>query len=703
MNTITLNINGKDVKTEAGKTVLEAALDNDIYIPTLCYHPDLSPFGACRLCIVQIEGIRGLPTSCTTTAKEGMVVKTDTPEIRQVRKIAMELILAAHPDDCLVCSQNLSCELQAVAQYIGVEQKRLKNSINEKPINTSNPLFNHDMSKCILCGRCVRACYELRGVGILSFINRGKETYVGTAFDKSLAEADCRFCGACIEVCPTGALTDKDGFIRKGNKDSALVPCRSTCPAHIDIPRYIRFITEHKYAEAHAVIREKVPFPKSLGYACNHPCEEVCRRKDINEAVAIKNLKRFAAESDDTNWGDNIKIAPPTGKKVAVVGAGPAGLTAAFYLSKLGHKVTVFEALPVSGGMLKVGIPEYRLPKTILDGEIREMMKSGFNIKTNKKIESTDELLNDGYDAVYVAIGAHKGIKMGVEGEDTKGVIDAITFLRDISLGKPVKTGNRVAVIGGGNVATDAARSAIRLGAEQVDMIYRRTRKEMPASDEEIEGCIDEGVNIIYLAAPNRVLTEGKLLKLECVRMQLGEPDASGRQRPVPIEGSNFTESYDTIISAIGQTADVPDTFNVECAKGNRLPVGKDKATVKSGVFAGGDAVSGPATIIEAIASGRAGATAIDKYLGGKGIIDEQLAPTGEPCDCIGCEKGFAFQPREEPPFIDLDERISSFEVVENKFSDDAAVKESNRCLQCDLRLKISSVKFPPKRETTKG
>ncbi len=703
MNTITLNINGKDVKTEVGKTVLEAALDNDIYIPALCYHPDLSPFGACRLCIVQIEGLRGLPTSCTIVAKEGMVVTTDTPEIRQVRKIAMELILAAHPDDCLVCSQNLNCELQAVAQYIGIDKKRLKTSINEKPINTSNPLFNHDMSKCILCGRCVRACYELRGVGILSFINRGKDTYVGTAFDKSLTEADCRFCGACIEVCPTGTLTDKDGFIRKGNKDTALVPCRSTCPAHIDIPRYIRFITENKYAEAHAVIREKVPFPKSLGYACNHPCEDVCRRKDINEAVSIKNLKRFAAESDETSWGNDIKIAPPTGKSVAVVGAGPAGLSAAFYLSKLGHKVTVFEALPVSGGMLKVGIPEYRLPKTILDGEIREMMKSGFNIKTYTKIESTDELLNDGYDAVYLAIGAHKGIKMGVEGEDNKGVIDAITFLRDISLGKPVKTGNRVAVIGGGNVATDAARSAIRLGAEQVDMIYRRTRKEMPASDEEIEGCIDEGVNIVYLAAPHKIFTEDKLLKLECVRMQLGEPDASGRQRPDPIEGSDFTESYDTIISAIGQTADVPDNFNIECAKGNRLPVAKDKATVKSGVFAGGDAVSGPSTIIEAIASGRAGAIAIDKYLGGKGIIDEQLAPNTEPCDCIGCEKGFASQPREEPPVIGPDERKTGFEVVENNFSEDSAVKEANRCLQCDLRLKISSVKFPPKRETTKG
>ncbi len=703
MNTITLNINGKDVKTELGKTVLEAALDNDIYIPTLCYHPDLSPFGACRLCIVQIEGLRGLPTSCTIAAKEGMVVKTDTPEIRQVRKIAMELILAAHPDDCLVCTQNLNCELQAVAQYIGVEQKRLKPGVNVKPLNTGNPLFNHDMSKCILCGRCVRACYELRGVGILSFINRGKDTYVGTAFDKSLAEANCRFCGACIEVCPTGALTDKDGFIRKGNKDSALVPCRSTCPAHIDIPRYIRFITENKYAEAHAVIREKVPFPKSLGYACNHPCEDVCRRKDINEAVAIKNLKRFVAENDGTSWGNDITIAPPTGKSIAVIGAGPAGLTAAFYLSKFGHKVTVFEALPVNGGMLKVGIPEYRLPKSVLDAEIAEIKKAGFEIKNNQKIESTDDLLKEGYDAVYIAIGAHKCIKMGVDGEDNKGVIDAISFLRDISLGSPVKIGDRVAVIGGGNVATDAARSAIRLGAKQVDMIYRRTRKEMPASDEEIDGCIDEGVNIIYLAAPSKVLTEGKLLKLECVRMQLGEPDASGRQRPVPIQGSEFTESYDTIISAIGQTADVPDNFNIECVKGNRLPVGKDKATVKSGVFAGGDAVSGPATIIEAIASGRAGAIAIDKYLGGKGIIDEQLAPTTEPCDCIGCVKGFAGQERQQQPVLDMEERISGFEVVENNFSEDSAVKEADRCLQCDLRLKISAVKFPPKRETTKG
>jgi formate dehydrogenase (NADP+) beta subunit len=703
VNTITLNIDGKDVKTESGKTVLEAALSAGIYIPTLCYHPDLSPFGACRLCIVQIEGIRGLPTSCTVQVKEGMIVKTESADINSVRRMAMELLLAAHPDDCLVCSQNLNCELQAVAQYIGVDKKRLKSSVKETPVNNINPLFTHDMSKCILCGRCVRACYELRGVGILSFINRGKETYVGTAFDKPLADADCRFCGACIEVCPTGALTDKDGFIRKGNRESVLVPCRNKCPAGIDVPRYIRFITENKYAEAHAVIREKVPFPRTLGYSCNHPCEEVCRRKDINEAISIKALKRFAAESDNENWGDNIKKAAPTGKRIAVVGAGPAGLTSAFYLSKLGHNVTVFEALPVAGGMLKVGIPEYRLPKSVLDAEIWEMKKARFEIKTNTIIESTDALLKQGYDAVYLAIGAHKGLKMGVDGEETDGVVDAITFLRDISLGRPVKTGNRVAVIGGGNVATDAARSAIRLGAKHVDMIYRRTRKEMPASDEEIEGCIEEGVNIVYLAAPDKILKDGSYLKLQCVRMKLGEPDASGRQRPVPVEGSEFTETYDTIISAIGQTADIPDGFNIECAKGNRIPVGKDNATVKEGVFGGGDAVSGPATIIEAIASARQGAIAIDKYLGGKGIIDEQLAPVTETCNCIGCEKGFASQQREKQSLIDMDERKSSFEVVENNFSKDSAVKEANRCLQCDLRMKISSVKFPPKRETTKG
>jgi len=702
VNIITLNIGGKEVKTEEGKTVLEAALDNGIYIPTLCYHPDLTPFGGCRLCVVQIDGLRGFPTSCTTVAKEGMVVKTDTPDIRRVRKTAMDLILAAHPEDCLVCSQNLNCELQAVAQYIG-DKKKLARSVNERPVNISNPLFIHDMSKCILCGRCVRACYELRGVGVLSFIDRGKETYIGTSFDKPLTEVDCRFCGACIEVCPTGALTDKKGFIEKEDRDAALVPCRATCPAHIDIPRYIRFITENKYIESNAVIREKVPFPRTLGYACNHPCEFVCRRKEVNEAVSIRNLKRFAAETDQTNWGDNLNISPSTGKKVAVIGSGPAGLTAAFYLSKLGHAVTVFEQLPVLGGMLMVGIPEYRLPKTILESEIREIMKAGFKVELNTKIESSDELLKNGFDAVYIAVGAHRSLKMNLEGEENENVIDAVKFLKDINMGFPVKIGAKVAVIGGGNVAADAARSAIRLGAKQVDMIYRRTRKEMPAGEEEIEGCIDEGVNMVYLTAPDKIYTENGKMLLQCTQMELGEPDASGRQRPVPVEGSTFINAYDTILSAIGHAPELPITSDINAIMGGRLPVATDKATVKEGIFGGGDAVSGPSTIIQSIASGRAGAIAIDKYLGGKGIIDEELAPISEPCDCIGCEKDFPLQPRVEPSLIDLDLRKTTFEVVENRFTEDEAVSEAQRCLQCDLRLRISSVKFPPLAKTTKG
>jgi formate dehydrogenase (NADP+) beta subunit len=703
VNTITLNIDGKAVKTENGKTVLEATLDAGIYIPTLCYHPDLSPFGACRLCIVQIEGIRGLPTSCTTPVKDGMIIKTESPEITKVRRMAMELLLAAHPDDCLICSQNLNCELQAVTQYLGIDKKRLKSSVKDTPVNSTNPLFEHDMNKCILCGRCVRACYELRGVGILSFINRGKETYIGTAFNESLANAGCKFCGACIEVCPTGALTDKNRILQKAkNRESVLVPCRNTCPAGIDVPRYIRFITEGKYKEAHAVIREKVPFPMSLGYACNHPCEDVCRRKDVNEAISIKGLKRFAAESDNTSWGDDIKKAPPTGKRVAVVGSGPAGLTVAFYLSKLGHGVTVFEALPVTGGMLRVGIPEYRLPKAVLDAEIAEIQKSGFEIKTNTRIESIDNLNIQGYDAVYLAIGAHKGIKMGVDGEDSPGVIDAITFLRDVCLNAKVRPGDRVAVIGGGNVATDAARTAIRLGAKKVDMIYRRTHKEMPASEEEIEGCLEEGINIIYLAAPNRIYKEGNSLKLQCTRMKLGEADASGRQRPVPVEGSEFTEIYDTIIAAIGQTTDISSDFNINTVQGNRLAVRKDNTTIKNNVFGGGDAVHGPATIIESIAAGRKGAIAIDKYLGGKGIIDEQITPLIEASDCIGYEKGYVMQPREKLPCLQPDKRLANFVLVEHNYSDESAVKEAGRCLQCDLRLKISAVKFPPKRETTK-
>jgi len=700
---ITLNIDGQEVKTRKGKTVLEAALDAGLYIPNLCYHPDLSPLGACRLCVVEIKDMRGIPTACTTPAEDGMVVKTRTPELEQIRRISMELMLAGYPGDFLTSPQNLNCEFQAVAQYLGITEQRLRSLPRDIPVNTANPLFEHDLNRCILCGRCVRACYELRGVGILSFIKRGRETYIGTAFDCSLADAGCRFCGACVEVCPTGAIRDKDGLLEAGaDREAMLVPCKDACPAGIDVPRYIRLIGEGKYAEAVAVIREKVPLPEVLGRVCNHPCETVCRRKELNEAIAIRALKRFTGERDNKLWRQNSKQAAPTGKKVAIIGSGPAGLTAAYYLAKLGHSVTVFEALPVVGGMMRVAIPEFRLPAEVRDAEIEEMKRVGFEIKTNTRVESLDELFKQGYQAVFVGVGAHKGTSMRAEGEDSPGVIDAIDFLREVSLGKKMKLGDRVAVIGGGNVAIDAARTAVRLDAREVTIIYRRTRAEMPALPEEVEGALAEEIKIVYLAAPRRMWNENGIVKMECIRMKLGEPDASGRRRPVPIEGSEFIIGFNTVIAAIGQVPVVPEKFQIETELGN-IRVKKEVVTNRQGVFAGGDCVTGPATVIEAIAAGRKAASAIDKYLGGRGIIDEVLAPVEEPEPCLGHGDGFAYQKLGEMCHLPSERRLNSFDEVELGYDEETGHKESLRCLQCDLRLKISRVKFSPKRETSKG
>jgi len=706
LETVTLNIDGFEVQTKKGKSVLAAALDAGIYIPSLCYHPNLSSLGACRLCLVEIEGMRGLPAACTTLAADRMVVKTRTRQIEQIRRVAMEMMLAAHPADCLVCSQNLNCELQAVAQYLGITEQRLRIRSKDIPPNTSNPLFVLDLSKCILCGRCVRACYELRGVGVLSFIRRGKETFIGTAFERSLADAGCSFCGACVEVCPTGALGDKGELLEAGrDREMALVPCKHECPAGIDIPRYIHLISEKKYSEAVAVIRERVPFPEVLGYVCDHPCETVCRRNELNEAVFIRGLKRFAAERDTGLWKKTSRKAPPTGKRVAIVGSGPAGLTAAYYLAKWGHSVTIFEALSAPGGMTRVGIPAYRLPRRVLDSEIEEIKRVGIDIRLNTKIESLNDIFEQGYQAIFVAFGAHQGTKMRVEGEDSPGVMEAITFLREVSFGQKVRLGNKVAVIGGGNVAIDAARTALRLDVPDVTIIYRRTRAEMPALSEEVEGALEEGVKITYLSAPSKIWNENGMVRLECIRMELGEPDSSGRRRPVPIEGSEFVSDYDSVIAAIGQMPEVPAGFQVVTGRGNLIQVsGSDNTTSVEGVFAGGDAVTGPASVIEAIAAGRKGAIGIDKYLGGSGIIDEELAPVEEVDFWRGRDESLPYQqPRCGMSHMLVEQRLSSFSEIEHGYDEEAAFKESLRCLQCDLRLKISSVKFPPKRGSMKG
>ena len=460
-------------------------------------------------------------------------------------------------------------------------------------------------------------------------------------------------------------------------------PCSHTCPAGIDVPRYIRFIGEGKFAEAVAVVREKIPFPLVCGYVCVHPCEAKCRRGLLDEAIGIRVLKRFAAERDTGLWKQNSRVAPATGRRVAIAGSGPAGLTAAYYLAKLGHSVTVFEALPEPGGMMRVGIPDYRLPKDILRAEIKEIEDIGVEIRTNTRVDSLDELLKQGFHAIFLATGAHQGVKIGVKGEDSPGVRECVSFLREVSLGKEVEVGERVAVIGGGNAAIDSARTALRLGAREVTIVYRRTRTEMPASAEEIEGAIAEGVEIYFLAAPSGIISQDGKLGLECVGMRLGEVDASGRRRPEPVEGSEFVMNFDTIIAAVGQRPEIPGRFNLSLGRGNTIEVAPDTlATSREGVFAGGDVVSGPASVIEAIAAGRQVAISIDKYLGGKGEIEETLAP---PEGVVAPLEEAAGERRIEVPTLPVDERLKGFSQVELGLSEEMAVREAKRCLRCDL------------------
>jgi len=674
--------------------------------------------------------MRGLPTACTLPATDGMVVRTESPQITQVRRIALELILTEHPHNCLTCHRkeycgpldiclrsvavtlhcvtcpkNEHCELQDVARYIGLDEIRFNYTDRGLQVKRDDPLFVRDYNLCIMCGRCVRICNEARGVGAIDFAYRGIKTIVSTPFDRPLIDSGCKFCCACVEVCPTGALMDKGAkWETEAEREAFLVPCKHACPLGIDAPRYVRLISEQKFTDALNVIAEKTPLPIICGTVCHHPCEAACRRGEINEPIMIRALKRFVAEQAPTDGVRQTKSATPSGKRVAVVGSGPAGLTAAYYLAKLrGHSVTVFEALPEPGGMLRYGIPEYRLPKKVLDAEIDLIRDSGTEIKTNAKVDSLDELFAQGYDAIFLALGAHQGTKLRVEGEDSAGVVDGATFLRNVNLERKVNLGEKVAVVGGGNVAMDSARTALRIGAKEVTIFYRRTRAEMPAAPEEIEEATEEGVNIVFLAAPVKISQQKGQLQLTCTHMELGEPDASGRRRPVPIKGSEFSRNFDAIIAAIGQIPDIPEEFDVEVGRRNTIQADSETlATNKQRVFAGGDVVTGPATVTEAIAAGRKAAISIDRFLGGSGDISETLTAPDEISPCLGMEEDFGRKPRQRMPCLNLKGRTDNFSQVELGLSEDMADSEAKRCLRCDLRLKIGKPMATPVKEHAK-
>jgi NADH-quinone oxidoreductase subunit F len=466
-------------------------------------------------------------------------------------------------------------------------------------------------------------------------------------------------------------------------------PCQNTCPAGIDIPVYVDLIAQKKYKEAYEVMRNDNPLSVVCGRVCHHPCEGRCNRGKLDESIAIRELKRFATDVLIDEGLPVPEVAESNGKKVAIVGSGPAGLTAAYYLRKGGYDVTIFESLPVAGGMLAVGIPDYRLPANILQEEIKVIEKMGVEIKTGVTIGKDIKLsqLKEDFSAVFLAIGAHKDQPLGIPGEKLNGVVSGVSLLRELNLGNaPDMTGKRVAVIGGGNVAMDVARSAIRKGAKEVHVIYRRTREDMPAMNEEIEDAIKEGVKISYLASPTRIIGKGgKVSRLECVQSKLGDFDSSGRRKPVKIPNSEYTIDTDMVVYAIGQRVD--DIYTDENVSlkvnpnGTIISDSKTCATSEEGIFSGGDCVTGPNTVVDAIKAGKAAAIAIDKYLENKGVYTP-LNPERKLSAPILEE----VRPRVRAKSLDKTDRLAGFNEVELGFSEEEALREAQRCLRCDVK-----------------
>ncbi len=690
-----LTINDKQIEANEGMSILNAALGAGIYIPHLCGHPDLEAVGGCRLCSVEIEGMTEAVPSCKIKVQEGMKVTVHGPKAERTRKTAMELILATHPADCTGCPKYGKCELQSMYQYLGVGPERWKKKSRTVPTDDSNPLIRHLFTRCVRCGRCVRACRELRGVKVLDFQRTEEGVRIGTDGNISLKEAGCKFCGACIEVCPTGSIMDALGQINEEvSYGERVIPCKTACPAHTDIPRYLRYIKEGEYEKATAVIREKLPFPEALGCICNHVCETACKRNELGEPLSICKLKRAAASVHSDDWKKNRKIADSTGKKVAVIGAGPAGLTAAYYLAKKGHEVTVFEINEKAGGQCRYGIPSYRLPDEVMDREINDILEVGVQLKVNTTAEAPEVLLKQGYDTVLIATGTHKGTLLPLEGNKLSGVILNTDFLKNARRNQISNLGKKVMVLGGGNVAYDCARTALRLGAEEVHIACLESRDTMTASAEEIQEGSDEGVILHSGHSFLRITGDTKVQGVELQKVEKFYFDENRKAVIELVEGSREIIPVDHVIFAVGQAPDETEKLGVELNRGSYVKVNSSFSTNLPGVYGAGDVVTGTRSVIEAIAAGRQSAVEMDRYLGGDGDISEELLEkeTGDPF--LGRTKDFGNLERLSPSLLDPQERKKSFAAVEQTFTCGEAKCEAGRCLQCDLRLNVTNPKL---------
>lgn len=568
---INITLNGQKRTVDAGRTILDAAKEMGVFIPTLCHSDLVEPFASCFLCVVELEGRPNLIPSCSTKVVEGMSIVTESERVARARRTCIELLLSDHVGDC-----------------------------------------------------------------------------VG--------------------------------------------PCMTACPAGIDIPGYIELIAKGEDTVALSLIKHNMPLPGVLGRVCTRPCEAACRRPLVDEPIAICQLKRYPA--DAVKDLSPPKKAPATGKKIAVVGAGPSGLSCAFYLQLMGHDCTVYDAHENPGGMLRYGIPSYRLPRNIIDEEAAVIAKLGATFKYNTRLGKDVTLteLQTEFDAVYLALGAQKASAMRVEGEELEGVLSGIGFLGDSSRNESMPIGKQVMVVGGGNTAIDAARTALRLGAEKVTILYRRTRKEMPAWEEEIVAAEEEGVALEILAAPIKIEKQADgALAVTCIRMTLGEPDASGRRRPVPEDGSEHVRVVDNVIAAIGQAV------TAECAEGIPLsrwgsievnPITMQTALPK--VFSGGDCVSGADIAVTAVGAGRRAAIAVDQFVMGNKVVGDPKPynhTMGELNDVAkAVYQKFEKAPRVPMPHRPAASRAKTFEEVETGFTKEMAQKEAERCMQCGCR-----------------
>jgi NADPH-dependent glutamate synthase beta subunit-like oxidoreductase len=595
--------------------------------------------------------------------------------------MGVEVGLAESPKSYNPCSGGLRAADKFV--YLGVNSCRAQATLSGGQRECS--------VGCIGLGDCIDACQ-------FNALKMGPEGY------PVVVEENCVGCGACETVCPKYVMkvkTMSERLMHFNCSDDRLAPCRQTCPAEIDIPLYIAQIREGDYEGAVNTIRERNPFLLSCGRVCPHPCETNCRRGIEDEPVSINQLKRFVADYEmNSEERLPMPMAPQTRKRIAVIGGGPAGLTCAYFLRRLGHQVNIFEAMPKLGGMLRYGIPQYRLPKEVLDWEIEGILDLGIDFHTNVRFGQDFDLTSlvaSGFDAIFLGIGAWKDASLRVKGEDLKGCYTGIDFLSRLASGENIPTGRTAAIIGGGNTAIDCTRNLIRMGVKKVYIVYRRTRAEMPANSVEIDAAEHEGVQFSFLAAPVEVKgdEDGQVTHLEYLKMKLGEPDASGRRRPVPIEGSETLLETDMVITAIGQSPEISFTersrkrlAELKTTRWNTIDV--DPATLQSNIpylFAAGDAATGPSLVVDAIGGGRRAARSIHQYVMGQKITaqTQELGKDLIAETLFDHVAGVIKNPRAPMPELPVEERIYSFIEVDQVLTENSAKNESNRCLSCCL------------------